>query len=342
MSAGSATADAAAPVRTDGPPVARTIVRGLELPWEMAFLPDGSALVTERPGRLRFVTKRRRLSGRVVARFRVSGGEGGLLGVAVDPAFRRNRFVYIFRTADGDARLVRYRFVDRRLRNRRTLVSGISVSVVHNAGRVRFGPGRRLYFTTGDSAQPSTAQNPASLNGKFLSLSRRQTLGRGGRPSVISRGHRNPQGFDFSPRNRTLFSTEHGPNGDDEINVIRRGGNYGWPFIRGGQSAPGLTSPLVVYPTAIAPSGATFVHRGGSSWTGDFLVGALRGQQIRRLSFSRGRVVRNQALFAGQLGRVRTVVEGPDGALYALTSNRSGSSARPGDDRIVRIVPPRG
>ena len=335
-------AAAAVPVRTDGPPVARTIVRGLEIPWEMAFLPDGSALVSERPGRLRFVTKRRRLSGRAVGRFQVSGGEGGLLGVAVDPGFRRNRFVYLFRTADGDGLLVRYRFVGRRLRNRRTLVSGISVNTIHNAGRVRFGPGRRLYFTTGDSAEPSSAQNPASLNGKILSLTRRQTLGRGGRPSIVSSGHRNPQGFDFSPRRGTIFATEHGPDGDDEINVIRRGRNYGWPLIRGSQGAPGLTSPLVVYPEAIAPSGATFVHRGGSAWSGDFLVGALRGQQVRRLSFSGGRVVRNEALFEGQFGRVRTVVEGPDGVLYALTSNRSGSSARPGDDRIVRIVPPRG
>jgi len=335
-------AAAAVPVRTDGPPVTRTIVRGLEIPWEMAFLPDGSALVSERPGRLRFVTKRRKLSGRVVGRFRVSGGEGGLLGVAVDPDFRRNRFIYVFRTTDGDARLVRYRFVDRSLRNRRTLVSGISVNTIHNAGRVRFGPGRRLYFTTGDSAEPSSAQDPTSLNGKLLSLTRRQTLGRGGRPAIVSSGHRNPQGFDFSPRRRTLFATEHGPDGDDEINVIRGGRNYGWPLIRGSQSAPGLTSPLVVYPEAIAPSGATFVRRGGSVWSGDFLVGALRGRQIRRLSFSGGRVVQDEALFEGQFGRVRTVVEGPDGALYALTSNGSGSSARPGDDRIVRIVPPRG
>lgn len=342
--AGAAASSAdAAPVRTDGPrPSARTIIRGLEVPWEMAFLPDGSALITERSGRLRFMTKRRQLSGRVAGSFRVSGGEGGLLGLAVDPSFGRNRFIYVFRTTDAGAALVRYRFVRRRLASRQVLVTGISVNTIHNAGRVHFGPGRRLYFTTGDSADPSTAQNPASLNGKLLSLTRRQSLGAGGRPSIVSSGHRNPQGFDFSPRAQTLFATEHGARGNDEVNVIRRGANYGWPLIQGSQRAPGLTSPLVLYSSAIAPSGATFVSRGGSSWSGDFLFGALRGQHIRRLTYRRGRVVRNQALFSGHFGRVRTVVEGPDGALYALTSNRAGSAARPGDDRIVRIVPPRG
>ena len=326
----------AAPVRTDGPnPSTRTIARGLDHPWEIAFLPDGSALVSERPGRLRFVTKDLRLSSRVVARFSVSGGEGGLLGMAVDPRFRANRFVYLFRTTEGGAALIRYRFVRRRLRSRRVLAGGISVNRIHNGGRAKFGPRRRLYFTTGDSADPSTAQSSRSRNGKVLSLSRRQVLGRGGRPAIVSRGHRNPQGLAFSPRRGTLFATEHGPVGNDEVNVIRRGRNYGWPLIQGSQNAPGLTSPLILYRSAIAPSGATFVRQGGSSWSGDLMFGALRGRHIRRVTIRNGAVVRNEALFRNAFGRIRNVVEGPDGALYALTDNG-------GDDRIVRIVPPRG
>jgi len=326
----------AAPVRTVGPnPSVSTVARGLVHPWEMAFLPDGSALVSERPGRLRFVTKGLRLSSRVIARFDVSGGEGGLLGVAVDPRFRVNRYVYVFRTTEGGAALVRYRFVRRRLHSRRVLAGGISANRIHNGGRVKFGPGRRLYFTTGDSANPSTAQSSRSRNGKFLSLSRRQVLGRGGRPTIVSKGHRNPQGFAFSPRRGTLFATEHGAVGNDEVNIIRRGRNYGWPLIQGSQRAPGLTSPLVFYRNAIAPSGATFVRQGGSSWSGDFMFGALRGEHIRRLTITNGSVTRNQALFRGDFGRIRTVVEGPDGALYALTTNGS-------NDRILRIVPPSG
>jgi glucose/arabinose dehydrogenase len=325
----------AAPVRTDGPnPSAGTVARGLDHPWEMAFLPDGSSLVSERPGRLRFVTKDLRLSGRVVARFDVSGGEGGLLGVAVDPRFRSNRYVYVFRTTERGGALVRYRFVRRRLRSKRTLFGGISVNAIHNGGRLKFGPGRRLYLTTGDSADPSTSQSSRSRNGKFLALSRRQVLGRGGRPAIVSKGHRNPQGFAFSPRRRTLFATEHGSSGCDEVNVIRRGSNYGWPLVRCAATAPGLVRPLTFYPASIAPSGATFVTQGGSSWSGDFMFGALRGRHIRRLTIRDGAVVRNQALFRGDFGRIRTVVEGPDGALYALTDNGS-------DDRIIRIVPPR-
>ncbi len=333
---------AASPLRTDGPPVARTVVRGLETPWEIAFLPDGSSLITERPGRVRFMTKDRRLSRRVAGRFRVSGGEGGLLGLAVDPSFRRNRYVYLFRTVGATAQLLRYRLVGRRLRSRRTLVRRIGASAVHDAGRVHFGPGGRLYFSTGDKAAPGLSQNSRSLNGKFLALSPRQYRGRGGRPTVVSKGHRNPQGFDWQPRTGRLIATEHGPDGDDEVNHIRRGGNYGWPLLRGSEKRPGFTSPLAVYRASIAPSGGSFVSQGDSAWSGDFLFGALRGRQIRRLSFSGGRVVRDQALFQGRFGRVRTVVEGPDGALYVLTSNRDGrGTPRPGDDRLIRIVPPR-
>jgi glucose/arabinose dehydrogenase len=125
------------------------------------------------------------------------------------------------------------------------------------------------------------------------------------------------------------------------VNVLRQGANYGWPLVRGEDHGE-FEAPVAVYPDSIAPSGATFVSLPGSEWTGDYLFGALVGEQIRHLRFDgSGRVVLNEALFAGELGRVRTVVEGPDGALYALTSNRDGrGSPRQGDDRILRIVPP--
>ena len=207
--------------------------------------------------------------------------------MAVDPRFSRNRYVYVFRTTERGAALVRYRFVRRRLRSKRTLFGGISVNTIHNGGRLKFGPARRLYLTTGDSADPSTAQSSRSRNGKFLALSRAaRCSGRGGRPTIVSKGHRNPQGFAFSPRG-TLFATEHGSTGCDEVNVIRRGRNYGWPTIRCSDGAPGLVRPLTFYATSIAPSGATFVTQGGSSWSGDFLFGALRGRHIRRLTIQR-------------------------------------------------------
>jgi glucose/arabinose dehydrogenase len=166
--------------------------------------------------------------------------------------------------------------------------------------------------------------------------------GGGGRPEVFALGLRNPQGLDWQPGSRRLVATEHGPDGDDEVNVLRRGANYGWPEAQGADGE-GFEAPAAAYEDSIAPSGATFVRRRGSRWSGDFLVGALVGEQLRRLSFDGGRVTRDEALYEGRFGRVRTVVEGPDGALYVLTSNRDGRGApREGDDRILRVVPPSG
>jgi glucose/arabinose dehydrogenase len=327
--------------RSQGGPRVRTLVTGLVAPWEIAFLPDRRALVTERPGRVRLLGRDGKLRARPVGRVNVFAlGEGGLLGCAVDPSFSRNRFVYLYFTTRAGMRVVRYRFTRNRLRKSRTLVRGIEAGAIHDSGRIHFGPDRKLYISTGDAGQSALAQNRRSLNGKFLRMTPRQYRGRGGRPEIVSRGHRNPQGFDWQPRTRRLIATEHGPDGDDEVNRIRKGRNYGWPLVRGPRHGR-FTAPLVVYRNTIAPSGATFVSLPGSSWTGDYLIGALAGRQIRRLSFRRGRVVRNQALFLGRFGRIRTVVEGPDGALYVLTSNRDGrGSPRRGDDRVLRIVPP--
>ena len=137
------------------------------------------------------------------------------------------------------------------------------------------------------------------------------------------------------------MATEHGDSGNDEVNLIEPGSNYGWPDVEGTEHGD-FAAPRAVYEDSIAPSGATFVSLPGSAWTGDYLIGALVGEQVRRLSFSsEGEVTGDEPLFEGELGRVRAVVEGPDGALYALTSNRDGRGApREGDDRVVRIIPP--
>ena len=327
----------------DGGARVRTIATGLEAPWELAFLPDGSALVTERPGRVRLLSKGGRLRNEPLAEIEVAAiGEGGLLGLAVDPQFERNRFVYLFRTADSGNELVRYRLRGERLREEAVIAGGIESAPMHDGGRVRFGPDARLYFTSGAATQSDSAQDPRSLNGKVLRMDADAVRGAGGRPEVFSLGHRNPQGLDWQPGSRRLVGSEHGPDGDDEVNVLRRAANYGWPEAHG-REPDGFEAPVAVYEESIAPSGATFVHEPGSAWSGDLLIAALVGEQIRRLSFDGDRVTRDEALFEGRFGRVRTVVEGPDGALYALTSNRDGrGSPREGDDRILRIVPPSG
>jgi glucose/arabinose dehydrogenase len=326
-----------------------TVATGLAIPWEMAFLPDGRALVTERPGRVRLLGRDGRLRRDPVARVQVSAvGEGGLLGLAIDPAFARNRFVYLYYTTAGGMRLERWRFSGGRLRRERSLVDGIAAGRIHDSGRIAFGPDSRLYVATGDSGDGELAQQTDSLNGKFLALSPAQYRGAGGRPEIISSGHRNPQGFDWEPGSRRLIATEHGPTegvdgpeGYDEVNQIVTGGNYGWPRVYGFDQA-GFNAPLRVYRRPLAPSGAAFVTRRGSAWTGNFLFATLRGEQLRRLVFRDGRIVSDHPLLRKRFGRLRTVVEGPNGALYALTSNRDGrGTPRTGDDRILRITPPR-
>jgi glucose/arabinose dehydrogenase len=332
------------PVRNDGGPKLETVATGLEAPWEIGFLPDGSALITERPGRVRLLTKGMKLKDEPVAQVEVAEvGEGGLMGLAVDPDFERNRFVYLYRTTPSGNEVVRYRFAGGRLRQDAVIADGIEAAAIHDGGRIHFGPDGRLYFSTGDAADQSLPQDASSLNGKILRMGPRDFRGDGGRPEVFTTGHRNPQGFDWLPDDDRFVSSEHGPEGDDEVNVLRKGGNYGWPDIQGDQEEEGFVSPVAVYEESIAPSGGSFVSLPGSEWTGDFLFGALVGEHIRRVGFEGDEVKTDEALFEGELGRVRTVVEGPDGALYVLTSNRDGRGApREGDDRLVRIVPPAG
>jgi glucose/arabinose dehydrogenase len=322
-------------------PTVSTVASGLQIPWDIAFLPDGGALITERPGRVRLLGGDGRLQPAPVASIPVvTGGENGLLGLTLDPAFARNRFVYVFLTTPSGNVVRRYRYAGGGLTAGHTIVRGIRAASNHDGGRLRFGPDRRLYISTGDAVMPSLAQSRRTLNGKTLRLGLAAARGRGGRPQVFTLGNRNPQGFDWQPGTGRLYEDEHGQNGNDEINLLHRGGNFGWPLLEGGARRAGFTAPLATYST-IAPSGATFVRHPGSAWTGDYLVAALRGEQIRRLRFRGRRVLRNQALFAGRFGRLRTVVEGPGGALYALTNNTDGrGTPRPGDDRVLRIVPP--
>ena len=329
-------------LRSSGRPQIETVATGLDTPWEIAFLPDGRALVTERPGRLRLLSKDGRLRAEPVAEVPVAEiGEGGLLGLAVDPRFRRNRFVYLYRTTEEEIEILRYRFEDDELRDEQKIAGGIAVGPIHDSGRLRFGPDERLYINTGDAGNPQLAQDPRSLNGKTLRMEPAAYRGDGGRPEVFTLGHRNGQGLDWQPGTDRLFEAEHGQVGNDEVNVLRAGANYGWPEAEGRDHGRRFQGPVVLYEEGIAPSGASFAKLPGSAWTGDLFVAALLGEQLRRIDFEDGRVVRDKPLFVERFGRLRTVTEGPDGALYMLTSNQDGrGEPTPEDDRILRIVPP--
>jgi len=327
------------------------VARGLEIPWALAFAPDGRLFVTERPGRVRILQNGTLLAEPALTISDVfTGGESGVLGLALHPSFGANRLVYLVYTASGaagpTARLVRYREVGNALGEAAVLLDDVPAANVHNGARVRFGPDGALYVTFGDVAAPSHAQDLGSLNGKILRLADDGTTPAGnpyGSP-VWSWGHRNPQGIDWHPVTGDLFETEHGNTGNDEINVIDRGRNYGWPIIEGDQSRADMQTPITSFTPSVAPSGASF-YRGTAlpAFRNDLFVATLRGQALLRVRLDPANLRRVQSierLLNGRFGRLRDVVSGPDGFLYIATNNRDGRGVPASDDdRILRLVP---
>jgi glucose/arabinose dehydrogenase len=240
-------------------------------------------------------------------------------------------------------RLVRYREAGSRLAERSILLDGVPGAVIHDGGRLTFGPDGFLYATAGDANDASLSQAVGSTAGKILRLRPDGTTPAGnpfGSP-VYSFGHRNPQGFDWHPATGDLWATEHGASGNDEINVIDPGVNYGWPVIEASQTRPDMRAPVVFFSPAIAPSGAAF-SRGDRvpGFTGNLFVATLRGMHLLRLRISGRTVTSQERLLDGRYGRLRDVVSGPDGYLYVATNNRDGrGNASAEDDRILRLVP---
>jgi glucose/arabinose dehydrogenase len=326
-----------------------TMLTGLEVPWSLTFAPDGRLFVTERPGRVRIVT----LGGDSELALTLDGvftqGEAGLLGLALDPQFSQNRFVYLYysATASGGAvnRIVRYREVNSRLGERVVLLDGIPAANIHDGGRLRFGPDGLLYATAGDAANQNLAQDVASLAGKILRLNRDGSSPGDNRFSspVFTYGHRNPQGFDWHPSSGDLWAVEHGSTGNDEVNAIRPGLNFGWPRIEGAAMMSGMETPVTFYNPAIAPSGASF-YRGQRfpQFANNLFVATLRGTHLLRLTVDTGsrRVTGQERLLEDTFGRLRDVISGPDGSLYFCTNNRDGrGNPVAADDRVLRLVP---
>ena len=339
----------------------QTLATGLDTPWDLAWGPDGYIWVSERNGTLSRVDTE---SGAVTEAGRIDAfelSESGLMGIAFHPEFHQQPYVYAvysYRTGDGiENRLVRMSYDGTALGQPEILLNGIPGAPNHDGSRIAVGPDNLLYLTTGDAQLPSLSQDLNSLAGKVLRLDLK------GRPAqhnpfgtaVYSFGHRNAQGLVFHPATGLLYSTEHGPLDNDEVNLILPGRNYGWPGARGfcdndvlsGETAfctsNNVVEPLAAWTPTIAPAGADVYNEDLiPAWKGSLLFTTLKGQALWVISLSADgrRATARDDRFNGRFGRLRDVLVGPDGEVYLATSNRDGrGQPRTDDDRILVITP---
>ncbi|WP_338043628.1 PQQ-dependent sugar dehydrogenase [Paenibacillus hamazuiensis] len=359
------------PVQGETPPAAKQsdsfpyerqlVADRLDVPWDMAIAPDGRIFVTERPGAIRVIEKGK-LREEPVYRFNdtfYTKSEAGLLGITLDPNFASNRYMYVYHTyRSGNQiknRVVRLVEKDNAARIDKVLLDDLPGENIHDGGRIRFGPDGMLYVTNGDANDRPMAQDVTRLGGKIMRIQPDGGVPKdnpfAGSP-VYSLGHRNPQGLAWHPVTKELFSSEHGQSAHDEINRIEPGGNYGWPYIEGDRTEPAANDKSKLGPGKLiapivhskeetwAPSGITFVSRG--PWKGNLLVACLRGTRLLRIELgSDNRTVKQvDTLLKDELGRIRNVVEGPDGSIYVMTNNRDGrGQPKPDDDKLIRFAP---
>jgi glucose/arabinose dehydrogenase len=326
-----------APVRPVSPvklAVADTIATGIQVPWGLTFLPDETALVAERDS-----AKVKHIVGKQVTEVGTVPGvdpssEGGLLGLAVDPKFSSRPYVYAYYSSGTDNRIARLTWRNNRIVDPHVILDGIPISAVHNGGRLRFGPDGFLYVGTGEGGQKSNSQDNNSLGGKILRITSDGEPAPGNpdpASPIFTKGHRNVQGLAFD--GDQLYASEFGQNTWDELNVIDRGANYGWPAAEGISHLDCMVDPIAQWTTAEAsPSGIAFAQ-------GYIFMASLRGERLWAIPVADGWAGKPVAFFTHQFGRLRTIETAPDGSLWLTTSNTDGrGKPRDGDDRILRIT----
>lgn len=332
------------------------ITDGLQHPWAMAFLPDGEILLTERSGQLRIIRNKvldpTPIAGlpKIIAR-----GQGGLLDIALHPDYNNNQLIYFSYVAGNrkgmGTEVARAKFDGHRLNNLQVIftLTPKSTTTRHFGGRLLFDSHGYLYITLGDRGNRPRAQNLNDHAGSVIRLNDDGTMPKDNpfiddprhRPGIYSFGHRNPQGMALDPQTNNVWIHEHGPQGGDEINIIQKGQNYGWPVITYGVNygigtaigegthKKGMLQPLYYWVPSIAPSGMTF-YSGDKfpDWNGDLLLGSLKFQLLVHLQLQDGQIIREQRFLTGKLGRIRDVRTGPDGYIYLLTDASNGSLLR--------------
>ncbi|WP_310526062.1 PQQ-dependent sugar dehydrogenase [Nocardioides sp.] len=328
------------PSDTGRPRVTATVATGLAVPWGIAFLPDGSAVVTERDSRrvLRLAPRGESVEVTEIGLVEEAAPEveAGLLGVAVSPEFASDHTLFLYATTARDNTVFKVALVGDHLGTPTPILTGIPKGVIHDGGRLAFGPDGFLYVSTGETGDPTLAQDPESLAGKILRITPDGDPAPGnpdeGSP-VWSLGHRNVQGLAFDASGQ-LWASEFGDQTFDELNRVTRGGNYGWPDVEGRGGEPEYVDPVLTWSTEDAsPSGLAFAH--GALW-----MAALRGQRLWQIPLDGDTPGAPVGLFTGDYGRLRTVVSTPTGDLWVATSNRDGRGDPADlDDRILLVSP---
>jgi glucose/arabinose dehydrogenase len=329
------------------------VVTNLDTPWSLAFSKNGILFFTERPGYVKAFYNNTLINLKVENLNVKEIGEGGLLGIALDPNFPNSPYIYLYYTYEEEKlwnRVVRYKFENWTLVDQKILIDKIPAATIHNGGRIKFGPDGKLYITTGDATQRDLAQDINSLAGKILRINPDGSIPENNpfpNSPIYSYGHRNPQGIDWF--DNLMFSSEHGPSGElgyahDEINFIIKGANYGWPIVVGISNDKKFKDPILdTGEETWAPSGISF-YKGNiyPELKNKLLVATLRGKHLRimEIDFKEIKVINHYAILSNMLGRIRDVVEGPDGYIYIATSNKDGRGIPAlDDDRIVKLIP---
>ncbi len=335
------------------------VARDLYVPWAIVFPSSDRIYVTERDGKIRAIVNGRLQQNPVHTISNVSTqSEEGLMGMTLDPDYNTNRYIYVCYAYEKTSAVLQdkvVRFTDRTnsFEEEQTIIDNIPAARFHAGCRIKFGPDKKLYITTGDATQKESAQDQNSLAGKILRLNADGSIPQDnpfpGSP-IFSLGHRNLQGIDWHAETKDLWATEHGPSGNDgpgggdEVNHIVAGKNYGWPVVSHEKTRPEFITPKLVFTPAIAPaSGMFYSGTVFPQWKNNFFFGMLRGNGLMRVTLDESdptKVLSYETVPEISFGRIREAAQSPDGVIYFSTSNADGRGVkRSGDDKVYRIVP---